>query len=271
VTRRPAQPEDIAWQPERGEIDARAFEAADVVVHLAGENIADGRWTNAKKQRIRDSRVQSTQLLSATLARLSHRPQLLVSASAVGYYGDRGEEVLTEESASGRGFLAEVCRQWEAATQPAVEAGIRTVCLRHGFVLAADGGALRKALLPFTLGLGVQLGSGRQHWSWISLRDWLDIILYCLATETLCGAVNAVAPTPVTNAEFARTLAQVLRQPVLASVPAFAVRLALGEIAEEVVYASAHVVPARLQASGYLFTHTTLATALQDVLRPGKP
>ena len=267
VTRRPPRPGDVAWDPARGEIDVTALRPPDAVVHLAGENIADGRWTEAKKQRIRDSRVQGTHFLSATLAELPHPPRALVSASAVGYYGHRGEEVLTEESGGGTGFLAAVCRQWEAATQPAVNAGIRTVCLRTGLVLGADGGVLHTLLPRFQLGLGGPVGSGRQYGSWISLPDLLHVILHCIGTESLSGPVNAVAPTPVTMKEFATTLGQVLNRPARVSVPEFAVRLALGEMANELVCASARVVPARLHASGYGFIHATLAAALRDLLQ----
>jgi uncharacterized protein len=267
VTRRPSRPGDVAWDPARGEIDATALQPPDAVVHLAGENIADGRWTEAKKQRIRDSRVQGTHFLSATLAGLPHPPRVLVSASAVGYYGHRGEEVLTEESDAGQGFLAAVCRQWEAATQPAVHAGIRTVCLRTGLVLGADGGVLHTLLPRFKLGLGGPVGSGRQYGSWIALPDLLHVLLHCVGTETLSGPVNAVAPTPVTMQEFATTLGQVLHRPALVAVPAFAARLALGEMAHELVFASARVVPARLHASGYGFIHATLGAALRDLLQ----
>jgi uncharacterized protein (TIGR01777 family) len=212
VTRRPSRPGDVAWNPARGEIDAAALQSPEAVVHLAGENIADDRWTEAKKQRIRDSRIKGTRLLSDTLAEVPHPPRVLVSASAVGYYGHRGEEVLTEESGSGKGFLAAVCRQWEAATQPAVHAGIRTVCLRNGLVLRADGGVLHTLLPSFKLGLGGPVGSGRQYGSWIALPDLLHVILHCIETETLAGPVNAVAPTPVTMQEFATTLGQVLNR-----------------------------------------------------------
>jgi uncharacterized protein len=267
VTRRLSRPGDIAWDPVRGEIDTASLQPPEAVVHLAGENIADDRWTDAKKQRIRDSRVKGTQLLSETLAGLRQRPRVLVSASAVGYYGHRGEEVLTEESGSGKGFLAEVCRQWEAATQPALQAGIRTVHLRNGLVLGADGGVLRTILLPFRLGLGGPVGSGRQYWSWISLTDMLHVIVHCVGTETLSGPVNAVAPNPVTNKEFATTLGHVLNRPTLIPVPEFAARLALGEMANELLFASARVVPARLRTSGYGFTHATLDAALRDLLQ----
>jgi uncharacterized protein (TIGR01777 family) len=266
ITRKPSQADDIAWDPARQEIDAAAVQPPEAVAHLAGENIADGRWTDAKKQHIRESRVKGTQLLSDMLARLPHRPRVFVSASAVGYYGNRANDILTEESGSGEGFLAEVCRQWEAATQPAIYAGIRTVHLRNGLVLSADGGALSKLLLPFNFGLGGPLGSGQQYWSWISMTDWLRIILHCFTTEMLSGPVNAVAPHPVTNAEFTQTLGSILKRPTLVPIPEFAARFALGEMADEMLFASTRVLPVKLHASDYHFTHETLDVALQDAL-----
>jgi uncharacterized protein len=267
VTRRPSQVGDVAWNPVRNEIDAAAIHPPEAVVHLAGENIADGRrWTDTKKRRIRESRSKGTELLSGTLVRLPHSPRVFVSASAIGYYGDRGDETLTEESSSGEGFLADVCRQWETATHAAVQAGIRTVHLRNGLVLAADGGALSKMLLAFRLGLGGPVGSGQQYWSWVSIIDWLRIILHCFATETLSGPVNAATPHAVRNTEFTHALGRALKRPTLIPVPAFALRLALGEMADELLLASARVLPARLQASGYEFTHATLEEALQNLL-----
>lgn len=266
LTRTPTQTEDIAWNPSQGKIETANLQPLDAVVHLAGENISDGRWTNAKKQRIRDSRVKSTHVLSETLASLTHRPQVFISASAVGYYGDRGDQILTEENGSGEGFLADVCRQWEAATQPAAQAGIRTVYLRNGLVLAGDGGALSKMLLPFKLGLGGPVGSGQQYWSWISITDWLHIILHCFTIETLSGPVNATAPHPARNLEFTHALGRMLNRPTVVPVPEFALRFALGEMADELLFASARVTPARLQASGYEFTHATLDEALRDLL-----
>jgi hypothetical protein len=265
VTRSPSQAEDVAWNPARGEINAAAIHSPEAVVHLAGENIADGRWTNAKKQRIRESRIKGTELLSGTLARLPHRPRVFVSASAVGYYGDRGDEVLTEESGGGEGFLADVCRQWETATQTAIQAGIRTVHLRNGLVLAADGGALSKLLLAFRLGLGGPVGSGQQYWSWISITDWLHIVRHCVATELLSGPVNATASHPVRNTEFTQALGRALKRPTLIPVPEFALRFVLGEMADEMLLASARVMPARLQVSGYEFTHATLEETLRDL------
>ncbi|MGE0822094.1 MAG: TIGR01777 family oxidoreductase [Candidatus Binatia bacterium] len=266
LTRRPTAADDLAWDPAQGKIDLTNFPAVDAVVHLAGENIADGRWTDEKKQRIRDSRILSTRLLSKVLAGGVHRPQVFISASAVGYYGDRGDQVVTEESESGEGFLAEVCRQWEAETQPAVDAGIRTVHLRNGLVLAADGGALHTMLLPFKSGLGGPVGSGQQYWSWISLPDWLHVILHCIGTQQTAGPLNATAPNPVRNTEFTDALGRVLHRPTLVPVPAFMLRLTLGEMADEMLLASARVMPSRLQACDYRFTHETIDEALRALL-----
>jgi uncharacterized protein (TIGR01777 family) len=234
-------------------------------VHLAGENIAE-RWTPAKKVQIRDSRVKGTELLSKTLAGLSSPPAVLVSASAVGYYGDRGEEPLTDDSAPGRGFLAEVCQAWEAATEPARERGIRVVRLRLGVVLSAAGGALAKMLPPFRLGLGGRLGSGRQYVSWIALGDVVGSIQHAIVTGGLQGATNAVAPRAVTNQEFTKTLGKVLARPTAIPLPAFAARLMFGEMADELLLASARVQPAKLLASGYQFRHPELEAALRHLL-----
>ncbi|MDT7603819.1 MAG: uncharacterized protein QOF61_1816 [Acidobacteriota bacterium] len=257
---------EVEWQPERGEIDAASLEGHDAAVHLAGENIAGGRWTDEKKRRIRDSRVQGTRLLVETLAKLNARPRALVSASAIGYYGDRGDEVLTEASAAGEGFLPEVCREWEAATDAAQAAGIRTVLLRFGLILSGEGGALAKMLLPFKLGVGGKVGSGRQFYSWIAIDDVVEIIHFALANENLSGAVNVVAPEPVTNAEFTKSLGRVLGRPTLLPAPAFGLRLALGEMADALLLSSTRVVPERLQAAGYDFKYPTLDGALRHVL-----
>lgn len=260
----PGRPE-VRWDPAAGWIDTAGLEGHEGVVHLAGENIT-GRWTPAKKARLRDSRVKGTRLLAESLAKLTQPPRVLVCASAVGYYGDRGEEILREESAAGRGFLAEVCRQWEAAAQPAAEKGIRVVLLRIGVVLSPKGGALATMLLPFRLGLGGKIGSGKQYISWISLDDLVGIIEYALTTESLRGVVNAVAPQAVTNLEFTKTLGRVLRRPTLFPMPAFAARLALGELADELLLASARVEPARIRAAGYQFRYPELEGALRHLL-----
>jgi uncharacterized protein (TIGR01777 family) len=268
LVRRPPRPGglEVLWNPESGSLDAALVEAHDAFVHLAGENIAAGRWTRARKARIRDSRVKVTRRLCESLARLSQPPKVVVSASAVGYYGDRGGEVLTEESPSGVGFLAEVCREWEAACGPAVQKGIRVVNLRTGMVLSAAGGVLQRMLLPFRMGLGGRIGSGRQYMSWIALDDLVGVVVHALTRDTLAGPVNAVAPNPVTNREFTRTLGRVLRRPTVLPVPAFALRLALGEMADALLLASARVESARLVASGYVFRYPELEGALRHVL-----
>jgi hypothetical protein len=234
-------------------------------VHLAGENIT-GRWTAAKKARIRESRVQGTRLLAEAVARLERPPRVLVCASAIGYYGTRGEEILREESPPGKGFLAEVCQQWEAAAQPVAQKGVRVVHLRTGLVLSRQGGALAKMLPAFRLGLGGKIGRGDQYMSWISIDDLAGVIQHALLSETLRGPVNAVAPNPVTNLVFAQTLGRVLRRPTPFPLPAFAARLVFGEMANELLLASTRVDPAKLLASGYGFRHTELAGALRQLL-----
>ena len=256
----------IPWDPMAGRLEAARLEGIDAVVHLAGENIATGRWTPAKKARIRDSRVRGTRLLCETLAQLQHPPQVLVSASAIGYYGNRGDTVLHEDSPPGEDFLAQVCRDWEAATAPAAQRGVRVVRLRIGVVLSATGGALAKMLLPFRLGLGGVVGSGRQYISWIAIDDIVGVILYCLGNEAMEGPVNAVAPQAVTNAEFTRTLGRVLRRPTLFPLPAFVARLLFGEMAEALLLASTRVQPARLQTAGYRFLYPELEGALRHLL-----
>ena len=258
--------DEARWDPAAGTIDAASLEGHDAVVHLAGENIAE-RWTPERKARIKDSRVKGTRLLAETLGRLAQPPKVLVAASAIGYYGDRGDALLREDSASGSGFLAEVAREWEAATAAAATKGIRVVNLRSGVVLSPRGGALAKMLLPFKLGLGGVVGSGKQHWSWIALDDLLGIILFALNTETLKGPVNAVSPKPVTNSEFTKTLGRVLWRPTIFPMPAFAARLALGEMADELLLSSTRVDPAKLVAAGYPFRFPELEAALRHLLR----
>ena len=253
------------WDPLAGTIDASAFEGVDAVVHLAGENIAE-RWTPAKKVKIRESRVKGTQVLCEALARLASPPKVLVSASAIGYYGDRGEETLTDESPPGRGFLSEVCRAWEAATEPARQRGVRVIPLRFGVVLSGSGGALAKMLPPFRLGLGGVLGSGRQYMSWIALDDAVGAIQHAIATEALQGPTNVVAPQAVTNQEFTKTLGAVLGRPTVIPLPAFAARLMFGEMADELLLASTRVQPAKLRASGYGYRYPELEGALRHLL-----
>ena len=233
----------------------------DAVIHLSGESVA-GRWTAAKKARIRESRVVSTKNLSEALVRYEKPPKTFLCASAIGYYGNRGDEVLTEPSPSGTGFLSDVCREWEAATHTAANAAIRTVNLRIGLVLSRNGGALQQMLLPFSLGLGGKIGSGRQWWSWIHIEDFVAAVHHILRDNSLGGPVNMTSPNPVTNAEFTRTLAKVLKRPAILPVPAFAARLAFGELADEALLASARVEPKTLITNGFEFKFPQLRSAL---------
>lgn len=242
-------------------------QGSDAVVHLAGENIAAGRWTPAKKAAIRDSRVTGTRRLCEALAQLAPRPRVLVCASAVGIYGSRGEEVLTEESRPGAGFLAEVARAWEQAADPAQRAGIRVVSLRFGMVLSPRGGALAKMLLPFRLGLGGPIGSGRQYWSWVALEDVVGVVPHVLGAEDVRGPVNVVSPQAVTNREFTTALGRALRRPTIFPVPAFAARLVFGEMADELLLASARATPTILTATRYRFRGHELGPALRRLLR----
>ena len=256
---------NVYWDPT-GQFDpVGGIEGFDAVVHLAGESVA-ARWTRDRKARILNSRVQGTMTLASAAARSKQPPKVLVSASAVGYYGNRGDEVLTEESTSGSGFLADVARQWENATAPATKAGIRTVMLRIGFILSPRGGGLARMLPPFRMGLGGRLGSGRQWMSWISINDVVGAILHALATDALWGPVNTVAPHPVTNAEFTRTLGRLLGRPTILPMPAFAARLAFGEMADALLLSSQRVQPVKLQSSGFQFRHPELEGALRELL-----
>lgn len=266
VRRTTGKPNEILWNPAQRSIDAAALEGMDAVVHLAGENIAAGRWSAESKKRILQSRTQGTELLCRTLAGLARPPRVLISASAIGFYGDRGDLALDEDSASGRGFLPEVCRQWEDATAAASEAGIRVVNLRIGVVLSPLGGALAQMLTPLRAGVGGTLGPGSQWMSWISLDDLLAAIVHGIATPTLAGAVNATAPQPATNRELTKTLAAVLRRPALLCVPAFALRTLLGEMADELLLASTRVLPRRLADTGFVFRDGQLHAALADML-----
>jgi uncharacterized protein len=259
---------EVRWDPMSGTLDLASLEAlggADAVVHLAGESVAAKRWTPEQKARIRDSRVKGTRLLSEALTRLANPPRVLASASAIGYYGDRGDEVLREDSPPGSDFLAEVCKAWEAATEPAARAGIRVVNHRFGLVLSPDGGVLKTMLGPFRMGVGGPLGSGKQWMSWIALDDVVGAIRHGLSAEGLQGPVNTVAPNPVTNAEFSRVLGRVLSRPAAFPVPEFALRLALGEMADAAL-GSQRVEPARLKETGYKFRYPELEAALRHVL-----
>ena len=270
VRRRPSPGERaIAWDPERGTIDRAGLEGADAVIHLAGETVA-GRWTWAKKQRIRDSRVQGTRVLCEALAALHDPPTTLLAASAVGYYGDRGDEALNEGSAPGEDFLAQVARDWEAATTAASRAGIRVVNMRNGIVLTTRGGALAKMLPAFRLGLGGHVGSGNQYLSWIALDDITAAILRLLDSVALTGPVNLTSPTPVTNREFAKTLGKVLGRPAAVTVPAFALRIAFGTEGAAMLEGGQRVLPARLLASGFHFAFETVEPALRHLLAPSE-
>jgi uncharacterized protein (TIGR01777 family) len=250
------------WNPDSGSINTKKLEGADAVVHLAGENIASGRWTSARKHRILNSRKAGTRLLAGALANMQPPPKVLVSASAIGYYGNRGDAVLDEASGAGQGFLTEVCREWEGATARAQDRGIRVVNLRIGIVLSAAGGALPKMMLPFKLGAGGPLGDGRQYMSWITLNDLCRVTDYVLTTESIEGPVNAVSPSPVRNREFTSALAAVLCRPAIMPAPRFAVRFALGELADALLLASTRVIPAKLIESGFAFEDADLSLAL---------
>jgi len=252
------------WNPQQELAPVSVIEQAQAIVHLAGESVA-GRWSDAKKRAIRESRVQGTRNLVAAIAQATTRPRVLVSGSAVGYYGDRGEETLTEESAPGNDFLAEVCQAWEAEARRAEEHGVRVVCLRTGIVLEGDGGALQRMLPPFQLGLGGPLGSGRQWMPWVHREDVVGLILHALENETLSGPVNATAPEPVRNSEFTKTLGRVLGRPAFLPAPAFAIKWLVGDFAD-VLLASQCVLPARAQAAGYAVRYATLEPALRACL-----
>ena len=266
LVRQDPQPGQVQWDPERGTIEAARLAGFDAVVHLAGQTIAGAKWTAEQKARIRVSRVKGTRILSEALAALPAPPQVMICASAIGYYGNRGDEVLREESPAGSGFLPEVCRAWEAAAEPARKMGIRVTNLRTGVVLSAGGGALPKMLPAFKLGIGGVIGSGRQYMSWIALDDVVGAIDHALSNTVLDGPVNAVAPHPVTNREFTVTLGRVLSRPTLFPMPAFAVRLAFGEMADELLLASQRVEPAKLASSGYKFQFSQLEGALRHAL-----
>lgn len=268
LVRRPTPGDTAMWDPATGMIDRNALEGLDAVIHLAGEDISRGRWTADKKRRIRQSRVAGTSLLAGALATLTRRPAVLVSGSAVGIYGDRGEEVLTESSATGSGFLADVGTAWEAATAPAAAAGIRVVHLRLGIVLDPAGGALDRMLLPFRLGIGGPLGSGRQWVSWLTRSELVRIIRFTMDTPALTGPVNAVSPAPVTFADLARALGRVLHRPAVLPVPPFALRILFGEMADEMLLASQRCHPEVLRAAGYQFQSPGLAGALRGLLAP---
>jgi uncharacterized protein (TIGR01777 family) len=263
----PGSPDEIEWSPDRYSIALSLIEGFDAVVHLAGESIAEGRWIDEKKKRIRESRVKGTKLLSDALANLTQPPKTLISASAIGYYGDRDDEVLTETSAPGNDFLSEVCVEWEQATSHATTMGIRVMNARFGIILAKDGGALKKMLPPFRMGIGGRIGSGKQWMSWIALDDVIGALKFALTNDSLAGPANFVAPNPVRNAEFTKRLGNVLSRPTIFPIPAFGVRFAFGEMADALLLSSQRVEPTRLKDAGYQFKYSQLAPALSNILK----
>jgi len=265
VRREPVRPGEVLWDPSVGGLDLSGV-GADAVVHLAGESIAEGRWNAAKKQRIRDSRVQGTRVLCEALASLKVKPKVVVCASAIGYYGHREDYLLSESSSPGEGFLPDVCREWEDAAEPARAAGIRVVSLRIGVVLSTAGGALAKMLLPFKLGLGGKIGDGAQYMSWVSLDDLVSMARFAIDDEGLSGAVNAVAPGAVTNLKFTKALGRSLKRPTIFPLPAFVARIVLGEMADDLLLSSIRVEPAVLKERGFNFAHPEIDGALSAVL-----
>lgn len=269
VRREPGSGAEVFWDPEAGRIDASAVEGADAVVHLAGKNLADGRWTPALKKQFLASRVQGTHLVAMAAAKAKNPPRAVLSASAIGYYGHCGNARIAEQAPAGDDFLARLCADWEAASQPAAEAGVRVARLRIGIVLSPGGGALAQMLPVFRLGLGGPLGSGRQFMSWIHIRDIAGAILHIIETPSVQGPVNLVSPNPVTNLELTRALGRALRRPALLPAPAPALRLAFGEMADAALLSSARVFPEKLLQSGYEFAFTDLDAALRDLLPRG--
>ncbi|MBI4854780.1 MAG: TIGR01777 family protein [Acidobacteria bacterium] len=260
------QANEFKWQPETGEIDPLALNQADGLIHLAGENIAEGRWTEEKKQRLRDSRIKSTKNLCNTLLKANSNLKVVLMASATGYYGNRADEILDEKSSQGKGFLSQLTFEWEEAGKILAENGIRLVFMRIGVVLSPNGGALSKMMLPFQLGLGGKLGDGKQYMSWIIIDDVLNIIEFLLKNDSLSGVFNVVAPNPVTNKEFTKVFGQVLNRPTIFSVPGFAARLAFGELADEALFSSSRVIPNRLKEANYKFLFPDLETGLRYLL-----
>src|SRR5437870_1953508 len=255
----------VAWNPSTGELGGAGV-GADAVVNLAGASIAEGRWTTQRKTLLRSSRIDTTRALVNALAKMNARPSVLVSASAIGIYGDRGDEILTEESAPGTDFLASLAKEWEAEALKAEGLGIRVVLARFGIILAREGGGLPKMMLPFKFGAGGKLGSGKQWMSWVTLEDVVGILRFALENSSVRGAVNVVAPQPLQNAEFTKVLAKAMHRPALFPAPAFALRLALGEMADALLLSSQRVVPHILQQLGYVFIHLDLSAALASIL-----
>jgi hypothetical protein len=254
---------EIEWHPNQDQLEPRKLDGFEAIINLAGESIAEGRWTDEKKRKIHDSRVHGTHLLSEAMARLAHKPRVFLCASATGIYGDRGEEILDEQSESGGGFLAGVCREWEKATEPATKAGVRVVNLRFGPIIARDGGMVEKMLTPFKMGLGGKVGSGKQYISWVAIEDVVAAMKLALKEESIRGPLNIVSPNPVTNERFTKTLGEVLSRPTVMAMPAFAARLAFGEMADEMLLVSQRVMPKKLKSIGYQFSFPELEGALR--------
>jgi hypothetical protein len=270
VRSKPSGAAEVEWDPNQGRIDAANLEGLDAVVHLAGESIASSRWSDEKKRAIRESRVKGTALLSEALSKLSRPPAVFLSASAIGYYGNRGDELLTEKSLPGNDFLADVCVEWENATKPAIEKGIRTVHARFGIILDAKEGALAKMLTPFRMGIGGRIGGGKQWMSWIAIEDVVNGLKFLIGDGTVSGPLNFTAPNPVTNAEFTKTLGRVLSKPTFFPVPEFGVKLAFGEMGEALLLGSQRVKPDVLEQKGFGFTYPTLGSALKHLLNADK-
>jgi uncharacterized protein len=261
-----ARPGDVCWDPASGTVDVAAMEGADAVICLSGASVGEGRWSAARKKVLRDSRVDTTRVLADSVGRLKQKPHVFIAASAIGYYGSRGDEILTESSTAGNDFIALLAREWESESLRAELAGIRTVILRFGVILSPKGGALARMVLPFKLGAGGRLGSGKQWMSWVALDDVVQIIRGAIADERMRGPVNVAAPGPVQNEEFTRMLAKVLHRPAIFPAPAFALRIALGEMADSLLLASQRVIPEKLRAAGYQFRFENLEAALRPLL-----
>jgi uncharacterized protein len=254
---------EIEWHPNQDQVSTQNLEDFDVIINLAGENLASGRWTDEHKRKIRDSRVSGTHLLSEAIAKMLVKPRVFVCASATGIYGDRDDEVLDEQSESGGGFLAGVCREWEKACEPATKAGVRVVNLRFGPILAREGGMLSKLLTPFKMGMGGKVGTGKQYISWVALEDAVNAIKLPINDQSMQGPVNVVSPNPVTNEEFTKTLGHVLNRPTALAMPAFAARLAFGEMADEMLLVSQRVLPKKLVGAGFQFHYPELEAAMK--------
>lgn len=263
LVRSSPKPGEIEWHPNQDEVSPQSLEGFETIINLAGENIAGGRWTDEQKRKIRDSRINGTHLLSEAVAKMNSKPGAFICASATGIYGDRDDETLDEQSESGGGFLAGVCREWEQATGPASKAGVRVVNLRMGPILAREGGMLSKLLTPFKMGMGGKVGSGKQYISWVALDDAVNAIKLAIDDESIHGPINIVSPNPVRNEEFTKTLGHVLNRPTALAMPAFAARLAFGEMADEMLLASQKVLPKRLTAAGFQFQYPTLESAMR--------